>query len=75
MMQQTSSFDVSGNLQLHELRQAELYVDSIRQVNDEDNVEAGQLSGMSRILKNAENVLSATKAALMRAYLSSAGLR
>ncbi len=75
MTQHPASFTLSADLQLQELRQAELYVDSIRRVNEEENLEAGLLSGMSRILKNAENALSATKSALMRAYLSNAGLR
>ncbi len=75
VMIQHPAFTLSANLQLQELRQAELYVDSIRRVNEEENLEAGLLSGMSRVLKNAENVLSAAKSALMRTYLSNAGIR
>jgi hypothetical protein len=60
----SASSTASSSLELDELRQAQLYVDSIRHLNDEDDLEAGQLSGMSRILKNAEDVLKATKAAL-----------
>lgn len=75
MIQHLAPSRASGDLQLHELRQAELYVDSIRHVNEEDDLEAGLLSGMSRILRNAENVRRATQAALIRTYLSGAGLR
>ncbi len=63
MNQTTSCSGASSNLQAYELAQAQLYVDEIRRLNEEYNLEAGQLYGMSRILRNAERVLSSARAA------------
>ncbi len=62
MTQHSRSAD-TATLRYIELRQAQLHVDSIRSLNDVNDLEAGHLSGLSLILSHAESVLNATRAA------------